>query len=123
LFYKTIKAGYRLVYEPSAYLWHKHRRELKALSRQLYGYSKGHVSYNLTTWLRDGDWRGLYQIFVALPVYHAHRIVQYFLGRSDYPLSLILLEVWGNLAGPWSLWRSRLRVKREGRSNFYSMSK
>lgn len=117
LFYKTIKAGYTLIYEPSAYLWHKHRRDIKALRRQLYGYSKGHVSYNLTTWLRDGDWRGIYQILVALPVYHAHRIVNCFLRRSDYPLSLILLEIWGNLAGPWSLWRSRIRVNREGYSD------
>ncbi|EDX85742.1 glycosyl transferase, group 2 family protein [Synechococcus sp. PCC 7335] len=120
LFYKTIKAGYTLLYEPSAYLWHKHRQDNKALRRQLYGYSKGHVSYNLTTWLRDGDWRGLYQIFVGLPTYHAYRIVKLLLRKSDYPLSLILLEIWGNLAGPWSLWRSRLRVSKEGRSEWVS---
>lgn len=117
LFYKTLKAGYTLVYEPSAYLWHKHRRSPEALRRQLYGYSKGHVSYNLTTWLKDGDWRGLYQIFAGLSVYHAHRIFKCLIRKSDYPLSLILLEVWGNLAGPWSLWRSHVRVSREGKSN------
>ncbi|MGC1528846.1 MAG: glycosyltransferase [Phormidesmis sp.] len=122
LFYKTIKAGYTLVYEPASYLWHKHRQDTKALRRQLYGYSKGHVSYNLTTWLRDGDWRGVYQILIGLSVYHVHRIVKYLLGRSDYPISLILLEVWGNLAGPWSLWRSRVRVSKEGRSDAFSHS-
>ena len=122
LFYKTLKAGYTLLYEPSAYLWHKHRQDNKALRRQLYGYSKGHVSYNLTTWLRDGDWRGIYQILIGLPVYHAHRIVELLMKKSDYPLSLILLEVWGNLAGPWSLWRSRIRVSREGRSDSFSRS-
>ncbi len=120
LFYKTIKAGYTLLYEPAAYLWHKHRKEPKALRRQLYGYSKGHVSYNLTTWLRDGDWRGVYQILIGLSVYHVHRMVKCLLGKSDYPLSLILLEVWGNLAGPWSLWRSRVRVSKEGRSDAFS---
>lgn len=119
LFYKTIKAGYTLIYEPSAYVWHKHRSQPSALRRQLYGYSKGHVSYNLTTWFRDGDWRGLYQILIGLSTYHLKRLVLWTLGRSNYPISLILLEVWGNLAGPWSLWQSQLRVQREGKSDRY----
>jgi GT2 family glycosyltransferase len=119
LFYKTIKAGYTLVYEPSAYVWHKHRQDKSALRRQLYGYSKGHVSYNLTTWLNDQDWRSLMTIFVGLPSYHLKRIALWLLGQSDYPISLVLLEIWGNLAGPWSLWQSHRRVKREGRSGTY----
>ncbi|HEY9861177.1 MAG TPA: glycosyltransferase, partial [Candidatus Obscuribacterales bacterium] len=119
LFYKVLKAGYTLVYEPSAYVWHKHRQEPSALRRQIYGYSKGHVSYNLTTWLKDGDWRGLFQVLVGLPVYHGHQIKNWLLRRGNYPFSLILLEIKGNLAGPWSLWRSHQRVKREGRSNPY----
>lgn len=119
LFYKAIKAGYSLVYESSAFVWHRHRQDPGALRRQLYGYSKGHVSYNLTPWLRDGDWRGLYQIFVGLSIYHAYRIVKWILRRDTYPISLIMLEIWGNFAGPWSLWQSRRRVRREGHSSPY----
>jgi GT2 family glycosyltransferase len=119
LFYKAIKAGYTLVYEPSAFVWHKHRSESSALRRQLYGYSKGHISYNLTTWLRDRDWRGVYQILVGLTTYHVYRIVKWFLKKDTYPISLIVLEIWGNLAGPWSLWQSRRRVQREGHSDAY----
>ena len=120
LFYKTIKAGYTLIYEPSAYVWHKHRNHPSALRKQLYGYSKGHVSYNLTTWFRDGDWRGLYQILVGLSSYHFKQLILWFVGRSSYPISLIWLEILGNLAGSWSLWRSHLRVRREGRSVPYT---
>lgn len=116
LFYKALKAGYTLIYEPFAFVWHKHRRTEAALERQIYGYSKGHVSYNLTTWLRDGDWRGLAQVLLGLPYAHYYRIKEYLLRRSDYPIGLILLEIRGNLAGPWSLWRSRIRVKKDGRS-------
>ena len=122
LFYKALKASYTLVYEPAAYVWHKHRRDLSALRRQIYGYSKGHVSYNLTTWLRDGDWRGLWRVLIILPLVHLRRIMIWLKGQSDYPLSLILLEIRGNLAGPWSLWQSRRRVKREGRSAPYLSS-
>jgi GT2 family glycosyltransferase len=119
LFYKVLKAGYSLIYEPAAYVWHKHRRELSALRRQIYGYSKGHVAYNLATWLRDSDWRGLWRVLIVLPLVHLQRIFIWLRGRSDYPLSLILLEISGNLAGPWSLWQSYRRVRREGRSSPY----
>jgi GT2 family glycosyltransferase len=119
VFYKVIKAGYTIVYNPKAFVWHKHRKTRQALKRQLYGYSKGHVAYNLTTWLRDGDWRGLAQVLLGLPYAHYYRIKERLLRRSDYPISLILLEIRGNLAGPWSLWRSRLRVRKEGRSDPY----
>ncbi|MGB5769837.1 MAG: glycosyltransferase, partial [Crocosphaera sp.] len=116
VFYKVLKMGYTLVYEPKAYVWHKHRRDIAALKKQLYNYSKGHVSYNLTTWLQDHDWRGLLQVLLGLPMAHYYRIKERLLRRSEYPISLILLEIAGNLAGPWSLWQSHLRVKREGHS-------
>ena len=119
VFYKVLKAGYTIVYNPRAFVWHKHRKTRQALERQLYGYSKGHVAYNLTTWLRDADWRGLAQVLLGLPYGHYYRIKEYLLKRSDYPLSLIWLEIQGNLAGPWSLWQSRLRVRREGHSDAY----
>jgi O-antigen biosynthesis protein len=119
LFYKVLKAGYTLVYEPEAYVWHKHRRDMAALRRQLYNYSKGGPAYHLTTVLRDGDLRGLYRIIVELPRAFKWRIKEWLRGRSDYPLSLILLEIRGNLVGPWALWQSRRRVKQEGRSAPY----
>jgi len=117
LFYKVLRAGYTIVYEPAAWVWHKHRRDLGALRQQIFNYSKGHVAYHLTTLLRDGDWRAVINLALLLPGTHIRRALRYLSGRSDYPLSLILLELAGNLAGPWALWRSRRRVRREGLSN------
>ncbi|WP_028324665.1 glycosyltransferase family 2 protein [Desulfatirhabdium butyrativorans] len=114
LFYKVLKEGYRIVYEPAAYVWHRHRRSMKALRRQIYNYSKGHVAYHLTTLFQDGDLRALSRLFYELPRYHASRIKDYLRGRLDYPVSLAFLELVGNMAGPWALWRSRKRVKRLG---------
>jgi glycosyltransferase involved in cell wall biosynthesis len=123
LFYKVLKNGYTLVYNPAAFLWHKHRYSKKALRRQLYNYSKGHVAYHLTTLLRDRDLRALSQIVLHLPKWRVKQFYQYFKSilfrRERYPLQLILVEIAGNLAGPWCLWKSRRRVKREGRSNPY----
>lgn len=116
VFYKVLKAGLSIVYEPDAWVWHKHRTDFPALRRQIFNYSKGHVAYHLTTLLRDGDWRALINLAVLLPGTHVRRALWRILGRSSYPLSLILLEAAGNLAGPWALWKSRRRVWREGRS-------
>ena len=116
LFYKVLKAGHTIAYEPTAYVWHKHRRDLPALRRQIYNYSKGHVAYHLTTLIRDHDLRALTQLTLHLPPAHVGQVKARLRGWSDYPLSLVLLEMAGNLAGPWSLWRSRRRVKRKGRS-------
>ena len=119
LFYRTLKAGYTLVYEPLAYVWHRHRRDMASLRRQLFNYSKGHVAYHLTTLIHDRDPRALVQLAICLPGAHIARAIKRLCGRGDYPVSLILLEVAGNLAGPWSLWQSRRRVKREGHSDPY----
>ncbi len=122
LFYKILKAGYTIVYEPSAYVWHKHRRSMEALRGQLYNYSKGHVAYHLTTWGRDGDRRALTRLARDLPVSYFWRLREWRRDRHTYPLSLILLEMAGSLAGPWSLWQSRRRVRREGHSRPYGPS-
>jgi hypothetical protein len=121
LFYKVLQAGFTLVYEPNAYVWHKHRREMAALRRQIYAYSKGHIAYHLTTFLRDRDWRALSHILLLMPPWRTLQAVRLILEKlqgkeSSYSLRMLWTEISGNLAGPWALWRSRQRVKREGNS-------
>lgn len=116
LFYKLLKAGHTMVYEPSAFVWHRHRATMASLRRQLYAYSKGHVAYHLTTLMGDGDRRALIRLFFSLPRAYGRRAVQRVRRDSDYPLSLIALEVMGNFAGPLALWRSRRRARRLGLS-------
>jgi GT2 family glycosyltransferase len=114
LFYRVLAAGFTIVYEPSAFVWHQHRREMRALQRQLYAYSKGHVAYHLTTWLRHRDGRALIHLGYTLPKSHLKAIVRWVRRSRDYPLTLILTEIAGSLAGPWALWRARRRVRRLG---------
>ena len=116
LFYRILKAGYTLIYEPSAFVSHRHRTTMKSLRTQIYAYSKGHVAYHLSTWLREGDRRAWFRLLYSLPKAYVRRAWQRLAGDSDYPLSLIALEVAGNFAGPFALWQSRRRVKQLGRS-------
>lgn len=116
LFYKILKAGHTIVYEPSAWVWHRHRSDMAALEHQIHSYSRGHVAYHLTTLIRDRDPRALVRLGWSLPKAYLWRACARLRGTSDYPLRLILTEVSGNLAGPWALWQSRRRVRRLGRS-------
>ncbi|MCB0096828.1 MAG: glycosyltransferase [Caldilineaceae bacterium] len=119
VFYKVLKAGYTVFYEPEAYVWHKHRRTMPALRKQLYNYSKGGVCYHLTLARNDGDLRGLVRIFCELPMAYIWRFKQWWWGASQFPLALILLEMWGNLMGFGAFFASRRRAKRLGRSATY----
>ncbi|HSU49561.1 MAG TPA: hypothetical protein VLJ41_03190, partial [Segetibacter sp.] len=119
LFYKVLKLGYTIIYEPKAYVWHKHRKDIKSLKKQIYNYSKGHVSYHLQTWLVDKDWRGISRILGEMPKYQIRQFARSVLGRSSYPSSLAWLEIKGYLAGPFAYWRSRRNVERKGRSTPY----
>jgi len=116
VFYRVLKAGYAIAYEPDAFVWHRHRSTMSAVRRQIYSYAKGHAAYQLTTWLRDGDRRALLRLLYELPTIYARRAWQRIRGKSDYPVTFVLLEVLGTLAGPLALWRSRRRVRRLGPS-------
>jgi O-antigen biosynthesis protein len=117
LFYKILKAGDTMVYEPTAHVWHEHRRDMLALRRQIYGYSKGFTSYHLTTLWHDRDLRALVTLFIFLPLYHCKQILNWFQGARAYPLSMILWEIWGNLMGFIALPQSRQKVKQLDRAH------
>jgi GT2 family glycosyltransferase len=111
LFYRILKAGHTIVYDPGGWVWHRHRRDDAALRQQICGYSKGHVAYHLHTWLQDGDRRALVRLVYSLPKAFARRLLASLRGRSDYPASLILTEIASSLAGPWALRQSRRRAR------------
>jgi GT2 family glycosyltransferase len=114
LFYRALRSGIRLRYEPRAVLRHRHHRTMAALRRRVYGYSKGHVAYHLNTLLRHGDARALAQMLVAQPVDIARRLLRHSLIEGRYPASLIAWELLGYLAGPIAFARARLRARRLG---------
>lgn len=115
LFYRVLAAGFRVVYEPAAVVWHRHRREMSELRAQIFGYSAGHVAYNLTTWRRDGDRRGLLRVLVELPLHDLRQLALVVVRRAPYPLEIVLAEAAGHFAGPIAYWRATRRARRLGR--------
>ncbi|MCW3091603.1 MAG: putative glycosyltransferase [Ferruginibacter sp.] len=116
LFYKVLKLGYTLIYEPRAFVWHNHRKTMESFNKQLYNYSKGHVAYHLETWLADNDWRAISRICIQVPESLARKLWKSLTRRSHFPPGMILKEIAGTLAGPWALFQSSRRVKKLGKS-------
>lgn len=121
LFYRILLSGKRIVYEPSAYVRHKHRATPAALRKQIYSYSKGHVAYLLITWRRDGDRSALRRLLFVLPRWHAGQIWRGLKSllrfkAPAYPLHLVLVEIAGHFLGPIALYQAKRRVERNGRS-------
>jgi GT2 family glycosyltransferase len=115
-YYKALKAGHTIVYEPASYVWHHHRATDDKLNRQIYSYSKGHVAYHLFTFLNDGDARGIIYLFTYLPKHHFIHLLRWLRGSRHRSLKTILLEILGNLMGGFTLWSSLRRVRKLGRS-------
>lgn len=120
-FFQIVSAGYQVVYQPSALLYHRHRRDYAGLRRQAYGYGVGLGAY-LTQTLFEQPGR-LVDFIARLPAGLAYtlspRSPKNRQKLADYPAELTWLERRGLLMGPLAYLRSRWRTRRR-RSQFES---
>jgi hypothetical protein len=111
LFYKILKVGYTIVYEPNAYVWHRHRRSMTDFRKQMFDYSKGHIAYHLTTLLHDRDLRAIGYLAWDIPRGYLWRVNRRLKGRATYPLEVEFIELAGNLAGPAAYFKAVRRAR------------
>jgi GT2 family glycosyltransferase len=112
MFGRILAAGYRIVYEPRAVSWHRHRRTWDDLRATLNGYGRGVYA----VWTR----RLLYERHPGV-LRHAfrwlHRSQLPRLWRSlrhdvdSVPLDLVFAELRGCLAGPPAYCKARRQVR------------
>jgi GT2 family glycosyltransferase len=104
-----ISAGYRLVYEPRALVWHPHHPDLAGLSRQIHRYGIGLSAALTRRFTASREERR--QIIRRLPAglaYALHpRSVKNIGKGSSYPTRLTILELAGMLRGPIAYGLSR----------------
>lgn len=112
-FFDVIEAGHALVYEPTAFVRHRHRPDYDSLRRQAYGYGAGLTAYLAKTVADDP--RRLVEITRRLPGAVAHVLAPGSAKNermpSDFPRELVRIERRGMLAGGLAYARSRRRIK------------
>jgi GT2 family glycosyltransferase len=113
MFSRILSAGFRIVYDPAAVSWHRHRRTRHELVETVRGYGTG-VYAMWTRALLVGGELGVFKQAIA---WLRHRQIPEF-GRSLHPrrrrvpLAVLLAELRGCLAGPAAYFASRRALRR-----------
>ena len=97
---RVILAGETIAYEPSALVWHRHRRDISALRAQMFGYGSGLSAYAFKHLLHGGAVRALPG---AARAALADRLTPAARVRVSSPRAPALraLELAGLACGPW----------------------
>jgi GT2 family glycosyltransferase len=112
--FRVLAAGWTVVYEPTALVWHRHRRELAELRRQIRSWGRGAFGYLTAAWLSHPAEREGIGILAAqlLAVYYPRRIAQSLVDPA-IELDLTWAELVGAIAGPSHYLRGRRQVEGE----------
>ncbi len=112
MFSRILAAGFRIVYDPAALNWHRHRRSFEELRDTLRGYGTG-VYAMWTRALLNGEISVLKQALAWLRHGQIPELVRSLRPASRrIPLTLVLAELRGCLAGPRAYFASRQALRR-----------
>jgi hypothetical protein len=113
MFGRILAAGYRIVYEPAAVSWHRHRRTWTELRDTLHGYGVGVFAMWTRRVLRERDLGVVRHAAGWMRRHHLPALWRGVRRRPDaVPLELIRAEIMGCLAGPPAYARSVLERRR-----------
>jgi GT2 family glycosyltransferase len=109
-FARILSRGYRIVYEPRALSFHRHRRTRRELRRAFYGYGVGVYAAFTRSLLFEGELSVLHHAAAWLCKYQLPDLVHGLLGRPGVPPpDLTAIQLAGCAVGPWAYFRSRRR--------------
>ena len=99
--YRIMMKGYKVVYDPTAFVHHYHEPDYRKLRNKLYRYGKADTAQQTKFLIKYGDKRSLLDVFFHRPIFQHKRIIQSLVRKSQFPLDLIIAESFGNFIGPF----------------------
>jgi hypothetical protein len=114
-FFRILRDGHALVYEPCAVVTHEHVRDHVALRRRLFGWGYGYTAYLSRVVASEPGYRcrAVGEIAGFLGYQLRGRWWPALRGRGDLPRDLVTAELLGALVGIPGYWRDLLREKRK----------
>jgi glycosyltransferase involved in cell wall biosynthesis len=113
IFHRIVRADHPLVYEPRMLVFHKHRREHRALRRQYWSWGEGFMAFVEKTYRADPAQRSKLRRLVGWWLGDQLGTLRRSLrGRDPLPPGLVMAELIGGVVGlTGSYTRSRRRVE------------
>ena len=101
MFFRVIRAGHLLVYEPRAVVRHRHRREYSQLRTQLTNHGTGFYAYLVRSAVAHPEDRGAFVRLALWWLWHwnLRRLIASLRSSRRFPVDLIVAELWGSLVG------------------------
>jgi GT2 family glycosyltransferase len=114
MFYRTMRNGYRIIYEPKAMVLHRHRRSMQTLKRQLSGHQRSVIAFlTKAIFLESSDGRAAVLAFLGWRLIKPIvRIMKRSIGRDVLPAVLLVDMLKSSWLGLGSYYASRSRVQR-----------
>lgn len=114
IFYRIIRAGYPLVYEPQYLIYHQHRREIAQLRHQYWTWGLGLMAFVTKSFQQDRSQAGkLLQLIAWWLKHQVWQLVQSLTQRHILPPSMVLAEFCGGIVGLCGEYRrSQRRIER-----------
>ena len=114
MFYRVIRAGFPLVYEPRMLAFHRHRREYGALRRQYWTWGTGFMAFVSKTYRSDPAQRPkLRRLIRWWFEYQSRELARSVVGRNPLTPDLVLAELAGGVVGLAGTYdRSVRRIRR-----------
>ena len=114
IFYRVVRAGHPLVYEPSCLVFHQHRRELAQLRRQYWSWGVGFMAFVAKSYASDPGHRSAHRGAVRSWVRHqTGQLAGALRDRDPQRAAFLVAELRGGVTGLFGEYaRSQRRVER-----------
>lgn len=104
MFHRVLVSGGTIVYQPAAWVRHRHRRDMAGLTRQIYSNGRSFGVYLIKIWGTRSIRRPALARFAAgwTAGWLFGRLFRRLKRKTHFPLGLIWAEIWGALHAPWA---------------------
>jgi GT2 family glycosyltransferase len=96
--YRVMAEGWTCQYEPTAVVYHYHRRDLDGLKQQMYYYMRGHVAALLIQFEKYRHWGNLRRLLLSLPKWYAKLFLRGLVKGFNHRYNTF----WQEVSGCWS---------------------
>ena len=110
MFYRVLRHGYKICYEPRALAWHRHRTEMDELRNQLAGYGTAVCAFLAKCVMEHKDLEAIPVAYSWFKYHHLRSLALGLMGKGRMPWAMTLAELGGLLRGPLAYIRAKSYV-------------